>query len=242
VSESPGRFKALSFDCYGTLIDWETGIWNSFQPVIEANPGVEISRSGLLAQYGDIESAAELARPNAGYREILRIVHRDLAERLGMITNDTLDQGFSESVGNWPAFPDSREALNALGERFNLVILSNVDRASFAASEQRLGVEFDAVYTAEDIGTYKPDPANFAYLIEHVRDDFGIGLQEMLHVAQSLYHDHVPAIAAGLTTTWIDRQRLSEGGDWGATAVVEAQPEPAMKFFTMGEMASALGS
>jgi 2-haloalkanoic acid dehalogenase type II len=242
VIETPGRFRVLSFDCYGTLIDWETGIWNSLQPLFVANPGREHPRSLVLAQYAEAESAAETLRPNAGYREILRIVHRDLADRLEMETTNAMDQTFSESVGDWPPFADSREALAKLGDRFKLVILSNVDRLSFAISQKRLGVEFDAIYTAEDIGSYKPDPSNFEYLIEHVRQDFGVGRAEILHVAQSLYHDHVPGIAAGLATAWIDRQRLSAGGDWGATATVDDPPEPSMVFFTMGELASALVS
>lgn len=230
----------LSFDCYGTLIDWETGIWNALQPLFAVNQRGDLDRSPVLGQYAQAESAAEKAHPGAGYREILRIVHRDLAHRLGLETTDAMDQGFSESVGDWPPFDDSEDALTSLGEHFKLVILSNVDRASFTASQRRLGVEFDAVYTAEDIGSYKPDPANFTYLIDHVQRDLGFAPEDILHVAQSLYHDHIPAIDTGLSTAWIDRQKLSLGGDWGATAVVEHPPEPSMVHFTLGGLSSAL--
>jgi 2-haloacid dehalogenase len=120
------------------------------------------------------------------------------------------------------------------------VILSNIDRDSFAASSQKLGVAFDAVYTAEDIGSYKPDPANFDYLLTHLADEFQIQPDSVLHVAQSLFHDHAPAKAAGLDTVWIDRQRLSAGGDWGATMSVDDPPIPDLVFFSMSELAQAV--
>ena len=240
MSDFPGRFEVLSFDCYGTLIDWETGIWDALQPLFGHNPRQPPDRAHALAVYAETETAAEASNPGAGYRSILRSVHHHLAGRLGMTTTDTLDEAFSASIGDWPAFPDSNRALTALGQRFKLVILSNVDRAGFATSQRRLGVDFDAVYTAEDIGSYKPHPANFKYLIDHVGDDLGVDKAGILHVAQSLYHDHVPAMGAGLSTAWIDRQRLSEGGDWGATAVVADPPTPSMVFFSLAELASAL--
>jgi 2-haloacid dehalogenase len=143
-------------------------------------------------------------------------------------------------VPEWPAFGDSAEALSSLGERYRLVILSNVDRYGFAASNEKLGVEFDAIYTAEDIGSYKPDPANFDYLTSRVEADLGVTSEAILHVGQSLFHDHAPAKAAGLDTVWIDRQRLSEGGDWGATRRLEERPEPDHVFFSLAELAAAV--
>ena len=112
-------------------------------------------------------------------------------------------------------------------------------REGIAASARELGVEFDALYTAEDIGSYKPSDANFQYLIDHLKSDFGLERAEILHTAQSLHHDHVPANRFGLASAWIDRQRLSEGGDWGATARVAAMPRLDFVFFTLGEMADA---
>ncbi|MEX1125047.1 MAG: haloacid dehalogenase type II [Acidimicrobiia bacterium] len=233
------EFTTLTFDCYGTLIDWESGIWEALQPLLGRNDAMGISRSLALEVFARSESQQESATPELSYPEILARVHRDLAEHLQLKTDLGMDQRFGESVPDWPAFPDSAAALRDLGTRFGLVILSNVDRAGFAASNARLEVAFDAVYTAEDIGSYKPDPRNFQYLLDHLTADFGIGPEKVLHVAQSLYHDHVPAKGFGLATAWIDRQRLSEGGDWGATARVEHLPVADFRFFSMAELADA---
>ena len=232
-------YEALSFDCYGTLIDWESGIWEALQPLLEAN-GRDVVRADLLAEFGRIESAQEAATPDMRYPNLLAVVHRDLAGALGLETTDALDLAFGASVPRWPAFPDSAEALRSLAERYRLVILSNIDRDSFAASNQKLGLVFDAVYTAEDIGSYKPDPANFDYLLTHLADDFEIQPDSVLHVAQSLFHDHAPAKAAGLDTVWIDRQRLSTGGEWGATTSMDDPPVPDLVFFSMSELAQAV--
>ncbi len=167
-------------------------------------------------------------------------MHHDLARQFDLETSHELDRAFGASIPDWPAFPDSADALRYLQTRYRLVILSNVDRHSFAASARRLGVDFDAVYTAEDIGSYKPDPANFEYLLSRLRDDFGLEPGDLLHVAQSLFHDHLPAQRLGLATAWIDRQRLSEGGEWGATAPVEERPEPDYVFFSLAELADAV--
>ena len=147
---------------------------------------------------------------------------------------------YGRTVQNWPAFPDSAEALAYLKQHYKLIILSTVDNESFAASNAKLGVRFDAIYTAEDIGSYKPDPANFEYLLRHLEDDLGRRPGDVLHTAQSLHHDHVQARAFGLANAWIDRQRLSEGGGWGATAKLDERPDTDFVFFTMGEMADAV--
>jgi 2-haloalkanoic acid dehalogenase type II len=230
-------YEALSFDCYGTLIDWESGIWEALQPLLGPSGA---PRADVLAEFGRIESAQEAATPGAKYSDLLVEVHRDLAGALGLETTDELDRAFGTSVARWPAFPDSAAALASLARRYRLVILSNVDRDSFAASNQKLGVAFDAVYTAEDIGSYKPDPANFDYMISHLTDDLQIQPASVLHVAQSLFHDHGPAKAAGLDTVWIDRQHLSAGGDWGATVPVDDPPVPDHVFFSMAELARAV--
>jgi 2-haloacid dehalogenase len=234
------QYEALSFDCYGTLIDWETGIWEALQPLFDANAS-EVSRSDVLAEFGRIESEHEAANPQMRYSDLLAVVHLELAGAYGFETTDQLDRDFGASVPRWPAFTDSTEALGFLSDRYRLVILSNVDRASFAASNEKLGVGFDAIYTAEDIGSYKPDPANFDYLLDHLLADFGIQPDSVLHVAQSLFHDHAPAKAAGLDTAWIDRQRLSSGGEWGATMPIEDPPVPDYVYFSMAEVARAVG-
>ena len=235
-------FKALSFDCYGTLIDWETGIWEASRPLFETDSARAPSPAELLAAFSEIEPAVEEKHGDALYREILTRTHRELASRFGVDSTPELDTLFGDSVGNWPAFDDSPDALAYLKQHFHLVILSNIDRTSFAASNARLGVEFDAIYTAEDIGTYKPDRRNFDYLVEHLEDDLGIEKHQVLHVAQSLFHDHAPAKHLGFTTAWIDRQRLSEGGDWGATTRVENPPQPDYVFFSMAEFADAVAA
>ncbi len=241
MARSLTEYEALSFDCYGTLIDWETGIWTALQPLLEADER-GIARSEVLVAYGELEAEQEAATPALRYPEVLARVHASLAARLGLVTTESLDSTFGESVRHWPAFPDSASALASLGSRYRLVILSNVDRASFAASNDRLGVTFDAIYTAEDIGSYKPDPANFDYLLAHLEADLGIRSSSVLHVAQSLYHDHAPAKAAGLDTVWIDRQGLSAGGAWGATVRLDEQPEPDHVFFDMAGLATAVES
>jgi 2-haloalkanoic acid dehalogenase type II len=137
-------------------------------------------------------------------------VHRRLAAELGLPTTSALDQAFGASVPDWPAFPDTVTALRYLQRHYKLVILSNVDRASFEGSNARLGVTFDAIHTAQDVGSYKPDPANFRYLLDRLAAA-GHSPGEILHTAQSLFHDHAPAQAIGLASAWIDRRQDRPG-------------------------------
>jgi 2-haloalkanoic acid dehalogenase type II len=233
-------FKVLTFDCYGTLIDWETGIWDALQPLLMENACDAVTRDAGLRLFGRLEHAEESANPSLLYSQLLERVHAAMAGELGLRTTRALDAAFGASVPQWPAFPDSADALRYLKTRFRLVILSNVHRAGFAASNRKLGVEFDAIYTAEDIGSYKPAPRNFEYLLEHLGSDFGLARGDVLHTAQSLLHDHVPARAFGLANAWIDRQRLSQSGSWGATAPVAERPATDYLFFSLGEMADAV--
>ena len=233
-------YKVLTFDCYGTLIDWENGIWDALQPLLMHNAATGITRQDALAMFGKHEHAQETATPDLLYPKLLEKVHAAIAQELNMESTTQLDSEFGNSIQLWPAFPDTADALRYLKTHYKLVILSNVNRDGFAASNRKLGVEFDAVYTAEDIRSYKPNPANFEYLLQHVREEFGFDKSDILHTAQSLRHDHVPAEAFGLARAWIDRQRLSEGGNWGATAPLEHRPQMDFLFFSMGEMADAL--
>ncbi len=235
-------FSVLTFDCYGTLIDWESGIWDAYQPLLAANPGAVIDRAGMLAAHSRHEPAVQSETPDLLYPGVLAETHRRVAEDLGLATDRSLDVEFGLSVPHWPAFPDSADALRRLKRHFRLVILSNIDRASFSASNAKLGVTFDAVYTAEDVGSYKPDPRNFQFMLDHLHTDLGLGSDDVLHTAQSLFHDHVPAQRFGLATAWIDRQRLSRGGEWGATAQVESPPVTDFVFFSLAEMADAVES
>lgn len=229
-------FKALTFDCYGTLIDWESGIWDGLQPLL-TGLGKTILREQALADYGEEEHAQELATPSLKYSELLARVHQRLAKRWGAKADAALDKDFGAFVPYWPAFPDSADALRYLKQHYKLVILSNVDRQSFNGSNRRLGVAFDAIYTAEDIGSYKPDPRNFEYLLAHVKSDLGLDRSAILHTAQSLFHDHVPAERAGLARAWINRRKGKTGS--GATKIPERMPKLHFEHASLGELAEA---
>ena len=229
-------FKALSFDCYGTLIDWESGLLAALAPLLEQTAGT-VSAEEALTAFGELESEIEAASPTMLYPRILAAVHATLAERWGVEAGDDDHRRFGASVPDWPAFPDSASALEDLSRHYKLIILSNVDRESFAGSNRRLGVTFDAVYTAEEIGSYKPSLANFEFLIERLQSDFGLQKHELLHTAQSLFHDHAPAKRFGLATAWIDRRGDTKG--WGATPPPANSPTPDFHFRTLAELAAA---
>jgi 2-haloalkanoic acid dehalogenase type II len=233
-------YSVLTFDCYGTLIDWESGIWDAMQPLLQANGRDDITRMKALAAFGEIESEQQAQTPSMVYCEVLEQVHAGLASRFSLQSDGAMDRAFGASVPYWPAFPDTADALRILKQHYKLVIVSNVDRAGFAASNRKLGIAFDAVYTAQDIGSYKPDPRNFQYMLDHLGADHGIARGDILHTAQSLFHDHGPAGDAGLARAWIDRQGLSKGGDWGATAPVAERPNVDFVFATLGAMAQAV--
>jgi 2-haloacid dehalogenase len=231
-------FEALSFDCYGTLIDWEAGIAAVLRRWADTH-GSTLSDEELLVAYSVHEAEAELAAPTDPYPEILADSMRSLGAALGIPVTDAEADAFATSVPDWPAFPDSAAALARLGRRYKLIILSNVDRTSFAGSNRRLGVTFASILTAEDIGSYKPSPRNFdALLLEAAR--LGIPREKLLHVAQSLFHDHVPAKAAGLPTVWIDRRHGKPGS--GATPEPETPVTPDWPFPSMAAFADAVDS
>jgi 2-haloacid dehalogenase len=229
-------YDALSFDCYGTLIDWEDGLHGGLIKVASLSPKAPDADT-LLETYGEVEARTERENPGLRYPEVIArsIVATGAAHGIGV--PERLAAEIGGSVPEWRAFPDSEEALGRLKQRYRLIILSNVDRESFAGSNRRLGVEFDAVLTAEDIGSYKPDPRNFEALLAR-SEEMGIAKDRLLHVAQSLFHDHVPARAAGLATVWIDRRAGKEGG--GATPIPQDVPEPDWRFTSMAEFADAV--
>ena len=229
-------FDTLTFDCYGTLIDWETGIAAALDP-LAARAGREIEAGERIAAFGQHEHEEQARAPEALYPEVLAGVHAAVARDWGLDPNPDLARAFGDSVPDWPAFPDSAEALQYLKRHFRLVILSNVHRAGFAASNEKLEVEFDAIYTAEDIGSYKPDPRNFRYMLEHLGRDHGIAKGRILHTAESLFHDCATARSLGLATAWIHR-RAAAGG-FGATRAVEAPPDVDFYFTSLAEMADA---
>jgi len=230
--------EALSFDCYGTLIDWEAGIAAVLRPWA-ARSGLVLDDEQLLAVYATHEAAAEAEHPSARYPEILARSFRALGRECGAEVSDQDAAALATSVPAWPPFADSQDALEALGRRFKLIILSNVDRASFAASKARLGVEFTSILTAEDVGSYKPAPRNFAALTAEARK-LGITGGGLVHVAQSLYHDHIPAQQAGLRTVWINRRHDRPG--WGATPAPAETVTPDAEFPSMAAFAAAITS
>jgi 2-haloacid dehalogenase len=228
-------FQVLTFDCYGTLIDWETGICQALAPWLEAQ-GERVARDELLGAFAAAEAPQQQETPGLRYPALLARVHESLAQRFGVAADPAAAQAFGGSVRDWPAFPDSADALAYLKRHYRLVILSNIDRASFAHSARKLGVEFDAVYTAQDIGSYKPDARNFEYMLARLAEQ-GVTKGQILHTAQSLYHDHVPARRVGLATCWIDRRAGQAGA--GATRAPEVDVRPDFRFATLGEMAAA---
>ena len=200
-----GAYDALTFDVYGTLIDWETGIATALR-----RAGATGTDDELLETFARHEAELE-AGPYMTYREVLA----EAGRRVGASDVDA----FAGSVGDWPAFEDSAEALAALKDRFRLGVITNCDDNLFALSNRRLGVDFDWVITAQQAGGYKPRLENFRYAFERI----DVPRERILHVAQSLFHDHVPAKALGMTTVWIDRRQGREG--FGATPPAEAEPD-----------------
>ncbi|MEO3790731.1 haloacid dehalogenase type II [Nonomuraea sp. B10E15] len=229
-------FDALSFDCYGTLIDWEAGIATVLRAWAGTH-GLRMSDEHLLTAYSAHEAQAEADHPGDLYPRILARAMRGLGAQLGVPVSDGEAESLAVSVPDWPAFPDSAEALERLSRRYRLIILSNVDRASFAGSNKRLGTTFTSILTAEDVGSYKPDPRNFEALAREA-ERLGVAEGRLLHVAQSLFHDHVPAKAAGLPTVWINRRHDNAG--WGATPEPSAGVTPDWTFTSMRAFADAV--
>ena len=212
------RVDALTFDCYGTLIDWEAGILAGLRPVL-GRRGIVPADDELLEVYAGFEAAAE-AGPYARYRDILgRCLTSVVAHYGGAVAEPDEITAFGDSVGAWPAFPDSTDALATLHGRFRLGVITNCDDDLFARSADRLRTRFDWVVTAQSAGSYKPDRHNFEVALERI----GLPKDRILHVAQSLFHDHVPAKAMGFSTVWIDRRHDRPG--FGATPPADAAPD-----------------
>jgi 2-haloacid dehalogenase len=213
-------FDVLTFDCYGTLIDWEAGILAGLRPVIHR---ADASRSDddWLAAYARAEAAIE-SGPYRRYREVLEEALRRVAAEAGVEPTDAEVSEFGGSVVDWPPFPDSAAALARLATRYRLAVITNCDDDLFAASNRHLGVTFDPIVTAEQVGSYKPDERNFAAMFEPLAE-LGIGRSRILHVAQSLFHDHAPAKRLGLATVWVNRRHDRPGS--GATPPAVATPD-----------------
>ncbi|KAL8765960.1 MAG: hypothetical protein Q9209_007107 [Squamulea sp. 1 TL-2023] len=227
--------KVLSFDVYGTLIDWESGIFNFFS---KGYPDLQVSKSDIITAFHALEKEYQSLHPSLSYSRLLTKIHPALASKLNLgAPAKQTSIAFGNSVGEWPAFPDTVSALQRLQRQFKLVVLSNTDHASFSATnaQQLPGIDFDAVCTAQEIGSYKPNKRNFEYLLEHVHKKWGIEKDDILQTAQSQFHDHYPAREAGLRSAWIVRPGaiMGEQGNKGEEIWD-------WKFDTLGDMADAV--
>ena len=226
------QVDVLTFDCYGTLIDWEAGISSALLAMLGAH-GVQATAEDVLATYGGHEAQLE-AGPYRAYRDVLALAMTALGTDYGVEPTASEMAAFGGSVGDWPAFPDSADALRRLHERFRLGVITNCDDDLFAASSRRLGVTFDWVVTAQQARRYKPNPRGFELAFERI----GLPTSRILHVAQSLFHDHVTAKRLGLATVWVNRRQGRAGT--GATPPANATPDLVVPdMATLADLATA---
>jgi len=206
------RFEALTFDCYGTLIDWESGLLAALRPVLHSH-AKDLSTEQILQIYAELEPRAQ--NPYRRYSDVLAQVVRGFAERLGMEVSEAEAQSLPQSVKDWPPFPDTVVSLEKLKTRYKLAIISNTDDDLFAGTARHLKVSFDEVITAEQARAYKPAEAPFRLALERL----GLSQDRVLHVGQSIYHDVLPAKALGMATALVFRR------GYGATRPVEGEPD-----------------
>ena len=211
------RFKVLTFDCYGTLIDWETGIFSALRPILAAH-GKSVIDSALLEMYSTLEAEAEQGEFQP-YREVLQSVVRGFGQRLGFTPTTAQIRSLPESLSTWRPFPDTVPALLELKKRYQLAVISNVDDDLFAATAPQLKVSFNHVITAGQARCYKPGLKIFEMALTRIRVPTG----QMLHVAQSIYHDVVPAKSLGISTVWVNRPSPRPGA--GASKAASADPD-----------------
>nr|WP_321524103.1 haloacid dehalogenase type II [uncultured Cohaesibacter sp.] len=228
-------YKALTFDVYGTLIDWESGMVAGLKPLTD-RVSRSLSRDDILEAHAYYESTTQRWTPSKKYYDLLAVVYRRLAEEWGVEVTWEECEAYGLSVRQWPAFEDSREALAYLKQHFKLVVLTNTDNLSFSGSNTRLGVTFDGVFTAEDIGSYKPADRNFDYMLETLARR-GIEKHDILHTAESMFHDHAPANKHGLANCWIYRRFDKEG--FGATMNPGDMPSYDFRFNSMRDLVEA---
>jgi 2-haloalkanoic acid dehalogenase type II len=245
----PTKVKGLFFDIYATLIDWETGIYTSLLRLAHRLPESDPlhadtteTRRTLLRMYAANEKIVEHDNPQLAYPKILEEVYARIAAKLDVPFEQTEQIAFGESIGDWPAFPDTVAAMQTLAKHYKLIVLSNVDDASFArtCAGPLNGVHWDAIYTAEQIGSYKPNVNNYNYVVTHLRDDFGIPKDQLIQVAQNLDLDHATCTALGFKPgVWIARGAAKMGGN---REELEAQGllKLGATYATLGEMAEAV--
>jgi 2-haloacid dehalogenase len=223
--------EVLTFDCYGTLIDWETGIWETLRPILTCHR-IDLAPDKALELYGELETEAERGA-YVEYKTVLRRVLQGFGARLGFVPTEDELRRFAASVGDWPAFPDSPGALQALKRKYKLAIISNIDDDLIALSARRLHVAFDWVITAQQARSYKPSLNNFHVAFERI----GLPTSKIVHVAQSLFHDVAPAKSLGLATVWVNRRH----GKTGFGATPPAQAEPDLEVPSLAALVEAIG-
>lgn len=211
------QFQVMTFDCYGTLIDWETGIFSALRPLLAAH-GKTISDFELLNLYSELESEAERGEFHP-YREVLKSVVRGFGERLRFQPTESQIRSLPDSLASWPPFTDTVAALRQLKSRYKLAIISNVDDDLFAPTARRLEVNFDEVITAQQAGAYKPS----LKLFQLAKQRLGVAPAQWLHVGQSIYHDVIPAKSLGIATVWVKRPSPRPGA--GAAKAASGEPD-----------------
>src|SRR5271165_907884 len=224
------RFEVLTFDCYGTLIDWEAGILSALHRIVAVHQK-QIDDATLLKLYGDFEQRSEQGtfRP---YREVLESVVRQFGDELRIIPTTEEVRSLPHSLSTWQPWPDTVAALHQLKTRFRLAILSNVDDDLFALTRPKLEVDFDEVITAEQAQAYKPSLKLFELALSRIHAP----AHRVLHVGQSIYHDVIPAQALGLATVWVNRPSARPGV--GAVRAAEAKPD--LTVSSLAELAAAV--
>ena len=212
-----GGFKVLTFDCYGTLIDWETGIFSALRPILAAH-GKSITDSALLELYSDLEVEAERGEFQS-YREVLQSVVRGFGQRLGFTPTTAEIRSLPQSLATWRPFRDTVPALLELKKRYQLAVISNVDDDLFASTAPQLKVSFNHVITAGQARCYKPCLEIFKMAVTRI----GVPPAHMLHIGQSIYHDVIPAKSLGISTVWVNRPSPRPAA--GAAKAASANPD-----------------
>jgi 2-haloacid dehalogenase len=224
--------RLITFDCYGTLINWETGMLRALRPLFSRSAR-HVSDAEILEHYGEAEAELE-AGPYLRYRDVLAEAARRVGEKLEVVVSQQDAAHFAASLAQWEPFPDTVAALQALARKFKLGIISNIDDDLFAFSKPKLQVAFEVVVTAEQVRSYKPSLRNF----EEVLRRTGIRKQEWLHAGQSIYHDVVPAAQIGIESVWVNRPSARPG----IGAVRQATAQPTYQVSSVSELADLLGA
>ncbi|KAI9819938.1 MAG: hypothetical protein M1827_006508 [Pycnora praestabilis] len=239
-SKSLKDFRLLAFDIYGTLIDWDGGLYTAAQHLRSRLPRdhpIKDDRDKFIQKVSAYENNLRRDHPGMRYNQLLKECYDRLAAELGIDVSEEEAAKFSTSAGDWPAFPDTVDAMQRLGKHYKLVVLSNVDHQNFQATLDGplKGVNFDAIYTAQDIGNYKPSLMNFEYLIEHVKKNLGVSKEDILMTAHGITSDQVPAKVIGLESAWIMRREALDP----EAALKDVQGKVAFrwKFESLGKMA-----